>query len=506
MLNASRLPLTFWTEAVSTACYTQNRSLVVKRFEKTPYQLLYNKRPNIKFFHVFVCKCYVLNDREPVGKFDPKGDDAIFIGYAWDFVAYRVYIPRTQIVVVIQDKFKEELKIQAEASPNATITEELEKLFNDWYEDFEENDRTSASNTSTSAELHENSSSVTQTTPSHTERIPDVPIPITTSAPTEPSDPSIPTDSTPVPFAISSEQTEIAHEVIHEDLIQSQSMQEITSNINLPHAVKWTKDHPQTQIIGDLIEGVKTRANVNYCLFACFVRKIESKKVTEALADPFWVEAMQDELLQFERNNWVFHNKKDENGVVIRNKARLVPQGYCQEEGIDYDETFAPVARLEAIRIFLAYVSHRGFKVYQMDVKSAFLNGKLKEEVYVKQPPGFESEKYPNHVYFLDKALYGLKQAPRAWYERLSTFLLSHNFHRGTTNITLFYEKLNDDILLVQVYVDDIIFGSIDTSMCKEFEPLMQSEFEMSMMGELTFFLGLQVKQSMIRRHIYQPS
>ncbi|KAJ9556643.1 LOW QUALITY PROTEIN: hypothetical protein OSB04_011257 [Centaurea solstitialis] len=138
-------------EAVSTACYTQNRSLVVKRFEKTPYQLLYNKRPNIKFFHVFGCK-------EPVGKFDPKGDDVIFIGYAWDSVAYRVYVPKTQIVVVstnvkfddsfrvIQDKFKKELKIQAEASPNATITEDLEKLFNDWYTDFEDTNRTSAGN------------------------------------------------------------------------------------------------------------------------------------------------------------------------------------------------------------------------------------------------------------------------------------------------------------------------------------------------------------------------
>ncbi|KAJ9553072.1 hypothetical protein OSB04_017117 [Centaurea solstitialis] len=245
----------------------------------------------------------------------------------------------------------------------------------------------------------------------------------------------------------------------------------------------WTKDHHATQIIGELTEGVKTRANVNYCLFACLVSKTEPKKVTEALADPFWVAAMQDELLQFERNNvwtltllpngkatigtkWVFRNKKDENGVVIRNKARLVAQGYCQKEGIDYEKTFSPVARLEAISIFLAYAAHKGFKVYQMDVKSTFLNGKLKEEVYVKQPPGFESEKYPNHVYFLDKALYGLKQAPKAW-------------------------KLNDDILLVQVYADDIIFGSTNTSMCKEFESLMQSKFEMSMMGDLTFFLGL---------------
>ncbi|KAJ9544430.1 LOW QUALITY PROTEIN: hypothetical protein OSB04_024137 [Centaurea solstitialis] len=288
----------------------------------------------------------------------------------------------------------------------------------------------------------------------------------------------------------------------------SQNLQEINSTFNLPQAVKWSKDHLQSQIIGDLSEGVKIRENVNYCLFSCFVSKIEPKKVTNALADPFWVEAMQEELLQFERKNmwtltllpngkisigtkWVFRNKKDENGVVIRNNARLVAQCYCQEECIDYEETFAPVARLEAFKILLAYAAHRGFKVYQMDVKSAYLNCKLKEEVYVKKPPGTQ-----NHVYFLDKALYGLKQAPKAWYERLSTFLLPHNFHTGTTDITLFYKKLHDNILLVQIYVDDIIFGSTDVSVCKEFESLMQSAFKMSMMGELTFFLRLQVKQS----------
>ena len=145
----------------------------------------------------------------------------------------------------------------------------------------------------------------------------------------------------------------------------------------------------------------------------------------------------------------MFKNKKDEDGVVVRNKARLVAKGYCQEEGIDYEETFASVARLEAIRIFLAFAAHRGFKVYQMDVKSAFLNGELKEEVYVQQPPGFENSKYPNHVYFLDTALYGLKQAPRAWYDKLSNFLLSNGFERGTTDITLFFKKKNDEILLV---------------------------------------------------------
>ncbi|GJU51451.1 retrovirus-related pol polyprotein from transposon TNT 1-94 [Tanacetum coccineum] len=157
-------------------------------------------------------------------------------------------------------------------------------------------------------------------------------------------------------------------------------------------------------------------------------------------------------------SKWVFRNKGDKTGIVIKNKARLVAQGYNQQEGIDYDETFAPVVRLETIRIFLAFTTYMNFIVYQMDVKSAFLNGKLKEEVYVKQPPGFESCMFPNHVCKLDKALYGLKQAPRAWYETLSTFLTEHKFVRGKIDNTLFIYKTQTDVILVQIYVDDIIF------------------------------------------------
>ncbi|KAJ9561269.1 LOW QUALITY PROTEIN: hypothetical protein OSB04_006429 [Centaurea solstitialis] len=192
---------------------------------------------------------------------------------------------------------------------------------------------------------------------------------------------------------------------------------------------------------------------------------------------------------------WIFRNKTDERGIVIKNKARLVSQGYTQEEGIDYDDVFAPVARIEAIRLFLAFASYKGFKVYQMDVKSAFLYGTIDEEVYVSQPPGFEDPKYPDKVYMLRKALYGLHQAPRAWYDTLSSYLLENKFERGVIDKTLFIKRTMTDMLLVQIYVDDIIFGSTKEDMCKEFEELMHKKFKMSSMGELTFFLGLQVKQ-----------
>ncbi|GJR05618.1 retrovirus-related pol polyprotein from transposon TNT 1-94 [Tanacetum coccineum] len=178
---------------------------------------------------------------------------------------------------------------------------------------------------------------------------------------------------------------------------------------------------------------------------------------------------------------FVFRNKKDKHGTTTKNKARLVAQGYSQEEGIDYDETFAPVARMEAIGIFLAFATYMNFKVYQMDVKSAFLNGKLKEEVYVKQPPSFESIEFPDYVYKLDKAFYGLKQAPKAWYETLSTFLIQNKFANGRIDNTLFIYESKGEVLLVQVYVDDIIFGSTSYKLCKQFKKLMTKKFEMSM-------------------------
>ncbi|GJS16808.1 putative ribonuclease H-like domain-containing protein [Tanacetum coccineum] len=269
------------------------------------------------------------------------------------------------------------------------------------------------------------------------------------------------------------------------------------------------KDHPLDQVIGDLQSATQTRQMSKKLEEHGFE---EPKKVIHALKDPSWIEAMQEELLQFKLqevwtlvdlpngkraigSKWVFRNKKDERGIVIRNKARLVAQGYTQEEGIDYDEVFAPVARIEAIRLFLAYASFKDFVVYQMDVKSAFLYGKIEEEVYVCQPPGFEDPDFPDRVYKVEKALYGLHQAPRAWYETLSTYLLDNGFQRGKIDKTLFIKRHKGDIFLVQVYVDDIIFGSTKKELCNAFEKLMHEKFQMRSMGELTFFLGLQVQQ-----------
>ncbi|GKF02853.1 retrovirus-related pol polyprotein from transposon TNT 1-94, partial [Tanacetum coccineum] len=185
----------------------------------------------------------------------------------------------------------------------------------------------------------------------------------------------------------------------------------------------------------------------------------------------------------------------DENGIVSRNKARLVAQGYNQQEGIDNDETYAPVARLEAIRILLAYACALDFKLFQMDVKSAFLNDVINEEVFMTQPPGFIDFEKPDHVYKLKKAFYSLTQEPKAWYDRLKTFLIKHEYKIRMVDNILFTKKKSLNLISVQMYVDDIIFGSACQDMCDEFAKIMHDEFEMSMMGELNFFLELQIKQ-----------
>nr|GEX19169.1 hypothetical protein [Tanacetum cinerariifolium] len=255
-----------------------------------------------------------------------------------------------------------------------------------------------------------------------------------------------------------------------------------------PHDYQCTKDHPFEQVIGEPSLPVLTRnqlkTNGNMCIYALTVSIMKPKSVKESLTDPAWIDTMQEQLHQFIRLDvwelvpspggikpltlkWLFKNKHDEENTM------------------------------EAIRIFLAYAAHKGFTVYQMDVKTAFLHGSLKEDVYVCQPEGFIDADHPIHVYKLKKVLYGLKQAPRAWYDELSMFLLQNGFFKGTIDLTLFTRHFNDNILVVQVYVDDIIFGSTHPRYATLFSDLMKNHFEMSMMGEMTFFLGLQVNQSL---------
>ncbi|GJX77990.1 retrovirus-related pol polyprotein from transposon TNT 1-94 [Tanacetum coccineum] len=265
------------------------------------------------------------------------------------------------------------------------------------------------------------------------------------------------------------------------------------------HNSKWTKDHPLENIIGELDRPVSTRLQLHeqalFCYYDAFLTAVEPKTYKDALTQSCWIEAMQEELNEFERLGvwelvprpdkvmvitlkWIYKVKLDELGGILKNKARLVARGYRQEEGIDFEESFAPVARLEAIRIFLAFAAHMNMVVYQMDVKTAFLNGNLREEVYVSQPDGFVDKDNPNHVYKLKKALYGLKQAPRAWYDMLSSFLISQDFSKGSVDPTLFIRREGKELLLVQIYVDDIIFAASTPELCDLFAKIMSKHID----------------------------
>ncbi|KAD5960655.1 hypothetical protein E3N88_12127 [Mikania micrantha] len=508
MLADSGLPLTFWAEAVNTACYVQNRVLVNQRWLKTPYEILHSLTPLISFFRAFGCPCYILNTKDQLTKFDSKVDAGYFVGYSSTCKAYRVFNCRTKSV-------EETLHVKFNECPKDSIPQNPAEMFdlnilqhdveNSGVEDEVLPTAPSPASTKASPDISDDEDAST-----HLFRLSDN---VSTSTKSyAPSASATPLTTNADEILASSQSFEIPAAVFPESSSTAASVLPANTCTDLiPY--QELKNHPLSQVLGDISAGVSTRSQLsNFCLYALFVSQQEPKNYHIALRDIGWVEAMQLELMQFKKQQvwelvslppgkcaigtkWVFRNKTDEKGQIIKNKARLVVQGFCQEEGIDYDETFAPVARLEAIRLFLAYAALHKLKVFQMDVKSAFLYGKIKEEVYVCQPPGFEDNKHPDWVYKLDKALYGLKQAPRAWYDTLSTFLLRNNFTRGSIDKTLFIQNVGQHKLLVQIYVDDIIFASSDPKLCDDFTALMTKTFEMSAMGELQFFLGLQIKQ-----------
>ncbi|GJX45680.1 putative ribonuclease H-like domain-containing protein [Tanacetum coccineum] len=511
MLADSLLPTTFWAEAVSTACYVQNRVLVTKPHNKTPYELLHGRPPSISFMRPFGCPVTILNTLDPLGKFDEKADEGFFVGYSINSKAFRVFNTRTRKVeenlhitflenkpnvagsgpdwlfdidLLTNSMNYEPVTAGNQTNKNAGIKDNVDAVPTQQYillpllydspqssKDAVADDAGKKTNEKPANEGERNgqekeggasikegdqkvqedstvSPSVSDTGKSFTD------------ADDLPTDPLLPNLEEPANllntgiFSGAYDDEDVGAEADLNNL-------ETTMNVSPIPITRIYKDHPKDQIIGDINSATQTR---------------RMTKISKELA-------------------MVYRNKKDERGILVRNKARLVARGYTQEEGIDYDEVFAPIARIEAIRLFLAYISFMGFIVYQMDVKSAFLYGTIEEEVYVCQPSGFEDPRFPDKVYKVEKALYGLHQAPRAWYGTLSTYLLENGFRRGIIDKTLFIKKNQGDILLVQVYVDDIIFGSTKKSLCTEFESLMHKKFQMSSIGELTFFLGLHVMQ-----------
>lgn len=470
MLHELHVPKNCWEEAVSTAVYTINRVYVRPMTNSTPYELWYARKPNLRHMRVFGSPCWVFNDRESLGKFDARGDEGIFLGYGSNTRAFKVLLKDTNVVVESFNVTVNDANRTAHVDNDGFIT-------NDEDEDDDSSD-----------EEHE-VVIMNDNDKNHTDAAIDN-------------------------CGVTCDSNHGNSDIQVENAPESDENQDANIDFRTKPAKfdRVRSEVDTSQIIGPLNQR-SSRSKTDFVNCACYLSSFEPKKINDALTDEFWIYAMQEELLEFERQKvwtlvpppkdahiigtrWIYRNKTDEKGEVIRNKARLVAQGYLQQEGIDFEESFAPVARLEAVRLLLAVACHMGFKLRQMDVKSAFLNGEIKEEVYVKQPPGFEDPHHEDYVYKLNKALYGLKQAPRAWYDKLTSFLLSKGYKRGSIDNTLFYKSLpNKGIIVAQVYVDDIIFGSTSDKHADDFGNIMASRFEMSMVGELTTFLGLHVNQ-----------
>nr|GEU63848.1 hypothetical protein [Tanacetum cinerariifolium] len=472
MLADLKLPTIFWVEVVNTACYVQNRVLVVKPHNKTPYELFHGRTPTLSFMRPFECPVTILNTEDHLVKLDGKADKGFFVRYYVNSKAFRVFNNKTRIV-------EENLHIRfSENTPNVvgsrpdwlfdidTLTRTInyepivactrsngfadlkssqdngckpssddgKKVDEDPSKENECKDKEKENNVNNTNNVNTISSTVNTASTDKINAIGELPF-----------DPDMPALEDIGTFDFSNED---------EDDDAVVDMKNLDTTIQVSHTLttRIYKNHPLNQVIGDLHSSTQTRKmsknleehefvstiqqrtnhkDLQNCLFACFLSQKEPKKTLVDL--PNGKRAIG--------TKWVFKNKKDEKGIMIRNKTRLVSQGHTQEERIDYDEVFAPVARIKAIRLFLAYASLKDFVVYQMNVKSAFLYEKIKEVVYVCQPPGFEDIDFPDRLYKVKKALYGLHQAPRAWYETLSTYLLDNGFQRGKINKTLFIKR-----------------------------------------------------------------
>ncbi|GJS36193.1 retrovirus-related pol polyprotein from transposon TNT 1-94 [Tanacetum coccineum] len=529
-------------EAEATLCYNPEPITIHTRHNKTPYELVHDKKPDLTF-RVFGALCYPTNDSENLGKFQAKADIGIFVGYAPSRKGYRIYNKRTRrlmetIHVTFDEMHQSMAPVHMSSGPApfimtpgqlksglAPTDKELEMLFQPMFDEHLEQSRV---NEPVPSATEFNAQVVPPGTSLSTTIAQDAP---STSASSSTSDIHLPVQHQEIAEEPIQEDTPIIHDVLppSHNLVTGDpgSAQSSSGNVNAAepnqvnyppdHLRRWTKDHPLDNIVGNPSRPVSTRkqlaSDALWCCFHTELSRVEPKNFKMAVIEDCWFQAMQDEIHEFDRLEvwelvprpiyvmvialkWIYKVKLDEYGDVLKNKARLVAKGYRQEEGIDFEESFAPVARIEAIRIFIANAATKNMIIYQMDVKTAFLNGDLQEEVFVSQPEGFEDQDNPTHVYRLKKALYGLKQAPRAWYDTLSKFLMANNFFKGAVDPTLFTRKSGKHILLVQIYVDDIIFASTDHNACNIFSKEMSSKFQMSMMGQMSFFLGLQVSQS----------
>nr|GEY29749.1 hypothetical protein [Tanacetum cinerariifolium] len=410
MLSAAKFPLFFWAEAISITCFTQNLSLVIPRHEKTPYHIINERKPSVKFFHIFGSLCYIIRDGENLNKIKEKGDARIFVGYSTQSRAYRVFNKRTRVIMeTIHVNFDELPQMASDhVSSDPGPQSQRTALEHDslspgpqCQENVTQPDRT----VTTSNELVLLFSSMFDKLLNRSSKV------VSKSSTINTAD------------ALNQRQqqntTPLNNQTTPEPTYRGETLSRHVNSSNMhtfyqhhPSEHRWTKDHSLEQVIGNPSQSVRTRRQLEsdgeMCMFALTeeLYQFDRLDVWELVDRPLCKNVIN--------MKWLWKNKSDEENIVIRNKSRLMAKGYAQKEGVDFEESFAPVARLEAVRLFIGYAVHKTFTIYQMDVKTAFLYGPLKEEVYVNQPDGFVDPYYPDKVYRLKKALYGLKQAPRA--------------------------------------------------------------------------------------------
>jgi Reverse transcriptase (RNA-dependent DNA polymerase)/gag-polypeptide of LTR copia-type/Integrase core domain/GAG-pre-integrase domain len=440
MLKEKGMPNTFWAEAVNTAVYIQNRSPTKSVLNRTPYEAWNGVKPEVGHMKIFGCVCYAHVPDENRSKLDDKSERCIFVGYPDGTKGYRLYNLEKKKLVISRDVIFdekafwnwEEEKVQIQSVPTIISIGELENPI---------------------IELQQQGSTSQQEGSSST--------------------------PTPTPIEVSNSNTD------------STAREELTTSESPPRRVR---------SLAEIYE-------------SCNFSIIEPQSFEEAEKHENWIKAMEAEIYMIEKNNtwelvdrpkdrevigvkWIYKTKLNADGSVQKFKARLVAKGFKQKPGIDYYETYAPVARLETIRTIIALAAQKKWRLYQLDVKSAFLNGYLNEEIYIEQPQGFQVEGGENKAYKLIKALYGLKQAPRAWYSQIDKYFTHNGFEKSKSEPTLYIRKRGNSILVVSLYVDDLIYTGNNEKLMEEFKKDMMETYEMSDLGLLHYFLGIGVCQA----------
>ncbi|GJX84602.1 zinc finger, CCHC-type containing protein [Tanacetum coccineum] len=481
MLKAMHMPQIFWAEAIRHGVYVLNRVPTKALKDSTPYEALKGRKPNLKHLRIFGCKAYAKVTKPHLKKLDDRSKELIYLGTEPGSKAYRLFDPVTKDMIVSRDvKFKED-----EGWDWKGYLDNIDPNKPEWRDFIISENQTPRIINKVSTQDPKRNNEDSESSPKQNNTHGDM------------SDDEIvqPIDnlSTPPPYTY------------------EPNSEESTGYTSSIASSSRPFDHTPVQGYRNLSEIYDRAPEVQSD--ELLLLEEEPRNYKEAAQDKKWIEAMQIEIDSINKNKtwklatlpdnqkaiglkWVFKTKRDANGKIIKHKARLVAKGYVQEHGIDYDEVFAPVARMETVRLILALSAYHGWEVHHLDVKLAFLHGKLKEEVYVTQPGGFKKPGNENKVYRLVKALYGLKQAPRAWNMKLDQTLKSLDFKKCTLEQAIYTRISKDSMLLVGVYVDDLIVTGSSKKDLQKFKSQMEEKFEMSDLGLLAYYLGIEVTQT----------